>query len=410
MANKFRYPKGGADTYFLNLGETLRARGHEVAEFCMQSDKNIPSDWDRYFVSPVGYDDAESFREKLRAAFRMFYSVEARRKFEQLVLDFRPDVIHAHNIYHQISPSILYAAKKFGIPVVMHMHDYKLISPNYMLFHRDAIYDRCIGGNYFRCVLDRCFKDSFAKSLIVALEMYLHHVVLRVYEKNVDAFIAPSVFVSDLVRAAIPAISEKISVISNAVNTDRYAPALSPIGEYFLVYGRLVPEKGFDTVMRAYAKMKHSRLRLVIVGTGPEEDCLRVLADELGIARKVDMRGALFGRELISVIQNSYAVIVPSRWREVFGLTNIEAMACARPVIGANIGAIPDIVRNKETGLLFTPDNTDELASAMKYLEDHPESAEAYGRNGRVAAETVYSEKQHIERIESLYRSVLRKK
>jgi len=406
MANKFCYPKGGADKYFLDLGDSLRERGHKVAEFCMRSDRNIHSEWEQYFVSPVEYDDAESMREKVRAAMRMVYSVEARRKFERLVSDFRPDVIHVHNIYHQISPSILFSAKKFGIPVVMHVHDYKLLSPNYMLFFRGKIYDRCMGGKYFHCVLDRCFKNSLSKSVLATLEMYVHHDVLRVYEKNVNVFIAPSAFSGDLIRGAISEISEKVEIIPHAVDTNRYAPAIASAGEYFLVYGRLVPEKGFDIALRAYARMGYSRRKLVIVGTGPEEHRLRYLANELGIEKMVDMRGALFGKELVSVIQNAYAVIVPSRWLEVFGLTNIEAMACARPVIGARIGAIPDIVRDKETGLLFTPDDADELASVMRYLDEHPDSAEAYGKNGRLVAEALYSWKRHVERIELLYERV----
>ena len=127
--NKFYYRRGGAESYLLDIEKKLQSEGHQVAIFSMKHPKNQPSVWEKYFVSRLSFNEG-SLWDKIRYPFRLFYSFEAKRKFEKLVKDFQPDVIHIHNIYHQISPSILPIAKKYGVPVYMHLHDYKLICPN----------------------------------------------------------------------------------------------------------------------------------------------------------------------------------------------------------------------------------------------------------------------------------------
>lgn len=403
QVNKFHYPQGGADTYFLDLCRMLEAKGHSVARFSMQNPKNLPSAWDRFFVSQVDYNEG-SFANRLKGAGRIFYSREARRKFDALLGEFHPDIIHIHNIYHQISPSILLSSRKAGIPVVMHLHDYKLLSPNYTLFSGRRLYDRCIGGNYWRCVPDRCFKGSAIKSALVAAEMYLHHDILRVYEENVDIFAAPSQFLADMVMKHRPELASKVRVIPNPVDDRRFVPAPEGKRDYFLAYGRLAYEKGFDIVIQAFAALKPAGMRLMIVGDGPERKNLEDLVKGLGLTGSVDMPGALVGDDLTHVIQNAYAVVVPSRWFEVFGLTNIEAMACGRPVIASAIGAIPDIVRDGENGLLFLPENFPDLAEKMAAILKNPEKADFLGRNGRNDAECRFSNRIHTSRIEALYR------
>jgi len=406
--NKFHFPKGGADVYFLDLCKGLEERGYDVARFCMDHPKNTPSKWSQYFVSRVDYNQ-RGILNKLKGALRIFYSFEAKRKFRNLVDDFQPDIIHIHNIYHQISPSILDVAKKARIPVIMHLHDYKLVSPNYSLFHDGLIYERCLGKKYYRCILDKCFKNSYLKSVLVTLEMYLHHTLLQIYEKNVSMYIAPSDFMASMLKKTIPSIQERVCVVSNPVDSNYFIPAENPTRDYFLVYGRLVQEKGFDIVLRAYAQLSNKSKKLLVVGDGPERASLRELAQELEIESYVDFKGVIHGKELVEVIQNAFSVIVPSRWYEVFGLTNIEAMACGRPVIASRIGGIPDVVKDEGVGLLFEPENVQQLRDAMMFFVEDSEKVEVLGKEVRRYVESRFPRKRHIQRITDLYKGIISK-
>ena len=213
QVNQFYYLRGGAERYFLDLTEALRREGHEVAVFSMQHPKNQATPWSRYFISRISFNEMD-LRYALKAPGRVIYSLEAKRKFSQLLDDFQPDVIHIHNIYHHLSPSLLTVAKKRKIPVVMHLHDYKMICPNQSLFTKGAYCERCRDEKFYHCLLNKCLKGSLPGSALATVEMYLHHSVFRIYEKNIDCFIAPSRFMKDtMVRFGQKA--EKIRVIYN---------------------------------------------------------------------------------------------------------------------------------------------------------------------------------------------------
>ncbi|KKQ59875.1 MAG: group 1 glycosyl transferase [Parcubacteria group bacterium GW2011_GWE2_38_18] len=170
LVNKFNYLKGGADKYFIELAETLNQAGVETAKFCMSDEKNLPDKNNKYFLSKIDFNDF-----KLGDAFkylgRILFSIEAAKKFESLLNDFKPDIVHIHNIYHQISPSILRVAKRHKLPVVMHLHDFKLLCPNYKMYTQNQVCERCKGGKFFNCTRYRCLKNSYAKSLLATIEM-----------------------------------------------------------------------------------------------------------------------------------------------------------------------------------------------------------------------------------------------
>jgi glycosyltransferase involved in cell wall biosynthesis len=193
QVNKFHYNRGGADKYYLSLIKNLEQDGHQVAAFSMYHPKNSASLYAKYFVSRLSFNEG-GLIDILKTPGRMIYSLEAKRKFKNLVKDFKPEIIHIHNIYHQISPSILDIAAKFKIPVVMHLHDYKLICPNYQLFVGGETCEACKPHKYFNCYRKQCFKGSKSKSMLATLEMFIHHRLLKIYEKNIHTFIAPSDF------------------------------------------------------------------------------------------------------------------------------------------------------------------------------------------------------------------------
>lgn len=406
-ANKFNFLKGGADKYYLDLADALaRREGVEIARFTMEHPNNIFDRNAGYFVSFVDYNDFQ-WKDLFKYASRIIWSWEAARKFRRLAREFRPDILHVHNIYHQISPSILPAAKRMGIKVVMHLHDYKVLCPNVRMHNAQGICERCRGGKYYNCVRFRCIKNSRLKSFLGMIGMYLHHRVMRVYEKNVDLFIAPSQFMK---KKAVEwgMDGRRIVVQPYFIDESSFRPEFSQ-GEYFLFYGRLEKEKGVMTLLNAIEKLPPD-IRLKIVGVGEEYNRIKERIRASGLAGRVELAGFKYGEELKDIIRGSRAVIVPSEWYEVTGIVNLEAEVLGKPVIAAHIGGINEVIKNKETGFLFQSGNADDLAQKMQLLWQDPELAIKMGQSARKFTLKWFNKKNHIDNIINIYREVLKNK
>lgn len=368
QVNKFNYLRGGAEKYFLDISAALSDAGHEVAVFSMRHPNNHPSIWEKYFVSNLDFRKNNLF-DLLRTPGRIIYSLEAKRKFARLLDEFKPDLIHLHNIYHQISPSILAPAKKRGIPVVMHLHDYKLFCPNYKLYTKGAFCERCLGGHYANCLKYRCMDNSFPRSLIAMVEMWLHHRIFKFYEKGVELLISPSEFLKkEAVKFSWPA--GKIDVLHNFVSI----PESSPVekGNYLLYYGRLSLEKGIDLVLEALKQVPDVHLK--IVGIGPKEESLKGLTKKFKLDDRVEFLAFKSGAELWDLVKRARAVVIPSRWPENMPFTLLEALSFGTPVIAAAVGGLPEIIRNGENGFLFEPESVSDLANKIKLIPQLPEN------------------------------------
>lgn len=407
-ANKYNFIKGGSDRYFMDTARLLEAKGIEVARFCMQDSRNEPSPYQKYFVSGVDYDKKQALLGALRSGMRLLYNFEAQRKFAELLDVFKPDIVHIHNIYHQISPSILPAAKKAGVPVIMHLHDYKLISPNYNLFCHGKICEKGIAPHYFGCVAAKCVKDSYAKSFLAACEMHLHHTLLKIYENNVDLYIAPSAFMKEMcVRHGIPA--SKIEVLVNyappSSASESARPENAPLdpSDCILYAGRLSPEKGVDVLLRALVEVPE--LRLKIAGEGESEAESRRLTAELGLNGRVDFCGKLPVGELSRLMAACRALVLPSVWYENMPLVMLEALAQGRPVVASRIGGLPEIIRQGENGFLFTPGDASALGDSLRRLLTGDQAA--FSAAARASAER-FSADSHLERLTAIYRTYAR--
>lgn len=404
QVNKFNYGHGGADHYFLDLCDQLSERGHTVARFCMHHPNNRDSRWSQYFVSHVDYINGTLWN-KFIGVCRVIYSIEARKKFARLCDDFQPDVIHVHNIYHQISPSILSVARKRRIPVIMHLHDYKLLCPNYDLYVHDSVYSRCLGEKYYRCILDKCFKDSILQSIVVTIEMYLHHTILNLYGRSITRFVAPSHFIADLMKKHRPDLTQRIRVISYGVQMKKTTHRnCSNTGDkpYYVTYGYFHKQKGFDIPIKALVHLPQSP-RLIIIGSGDDEDYLHEIASRCGIAQQVHFTGRLTREEIDTYLSGAVATIVPSRWLEVFGLVIPESFAAGTCVIGATIGAIPELVTDRHNGLLFQSNDDKDLAKKMAMVLTDQKLKGLLDANAAITARKHHDPKAHLDSIISLY-------
>lgn len=398
--NKFFWRAGGADAYMFDLSALLASQGHDVIHFAMSDPRNRPSPQAGYFTSPLDYGGmgpGRALRKAPRILGGTIYSFEAREKLRALLRDLRPDVAHLHLIDHHLSPSVLHALRDEGVPVVFTAHDYKLICPNYLMYvpERREICGRCVPGKYYRCVTRRCMKGSFTASALAATAMYIHK-TMQIYEDNVAAFIYATDFVRiKLIEGGIPA--EKLVHVPMYIPLERFQPHATP-GGYIAYAGRLAPEKGIRTLLRAMATLP--QVRLIVMGDGPDRAGLEAFARELGLAN-IEFTGFLEEKTYTERLAGARLLVLPSECYETCGLVIWEAHALGRPAIGARIGGIPESIADGESGLLFTPGDPADLAAKIQRLLDAPDEARAMGARGR---ERVQSEcSAHYARVMAVY-------
>lgn len=396
QANKFFFRNGGSEAVLFQEREFLLQSGHEVVDFSMQDPRNLPSDYAPYFVENQSYESAGGAMAKVGAAIKLVHSAEAVRNIGRLIDDARPDLVHCHNIYHQLTPSIIGAAKRRGVPVVLTLHDYKPACPVYTRLRNGEVCSDCLDGSFSNVLRHRCADGSLGKSALLFAEATVQRLMGN-YEK-VDMFIAPSEFMRKSVTQQRLA-KDRVSVIYNGIDCQAIDVATQDEG-YALYLGRLSPEKGVETLLTAHAEVA-DRFPLLVAGTGPLEQTLR------SRFTRAKFLGHLGGDELQRTIRNAAVIVIPSEWYENCPMSVLEAMAFGKPVIASNIGGIPELVTHGETGLLFRPGDRTQLKEHLVQLMDHAELRAAYGERARKEAETSFSLEQHNSALLHLYSTVL---
>ncbi len=402
--NKYHYLKGGAERSYFNTIEILEKQGHEVAVFSMCHPQNKSTKWSKYFISNINYHQKQSLWKKIKLAGKMIYNREAVKNLEKLIKDFQPEVAHLHNIYHQLSPAIINVLKKHNIPIIMTLHDYKIICPNYSLFARGEVYNRCKNGKFYQCFFDRCIDNLWIKSLLGTIESYWHK---KTYQK-VDLFIAPSKFLKNKFKDY--GFKGKIVHLPYAVmpysfdNKTDYEKQ-----DYFLYAGRLSQEKGVDVLINAFVKLKNNNLiKLIIVGDGPTKKRLQKLTKKLNVNKKIIFVGHKNKNELFSLILKAKAVVVPSVWPENLPFSVLEAMSLTKLVICSKIGGLVEMIKNNKNGLIFSIGDIDELTNTLENVIKHPELAKKLGQNARNQVINVYNPENYYQKLMQYYQEIIK--
>lgn len=403
LIDKYHRQYAGPQRLYFDTAKLLRAEGHEVAFFAMRHPKNEPTEWSKYFVEEVDYEEANqlSWWGKIRVAQNIIFNFQAKRNLEALIQEFKPDVAHLFVTYHQLSPSIIWALKKHGVPIVMTLCDYKIASPNYSLFVRGKIWEHSSG---FRCLIDRCVKDSYAKSAVCVIEQWLHR-LLGTYGQ-VDAYLGLSQFLIDTYkRLGFP---YPITLLTQPLVPlpDLAQPLPKKTGKNFLYFGRLSAEKGVATLIRAFAEL-NSGETLSVVGFGPEEERLKELTKELGLEEKVRFLGPVYGEGLTVLLAEARAVVVPSEWYENTPYALLETLASGTPVIAARAGSLPERIRDEYNGFLFEPGNAHDLAEKIRLLYQVP--LESLQTNARQSVMSLDQE-TYLQSLLTLYSSLVQAK
>lgn len=402
LINKFLYQKGGDAIATLATGDLLRSRGHEVIFWGMRHPSNPPYPNEDLFIDNLDLNNAGGIVKQLDIAGKLLYSFEAKNKIKALIERVgKPDIVHLHNFAHQISPSILDVFKQYRIPVVMTMHDYKLVCAAYTFLSHGKLCEKCVGGKYYHCFQEGCVKDSKAKSLLNMIEMYLHHSFWHIYG-HVGMFIAPSRFLKS--KLVDMGFTGKIVHLSNFIHSDLFEPRYENSSHSIVFCGRLSSEKGVVTLIEAVTGLD---VTLRIIGDGPIKVKLEELVRAAGI-KNVVFAGYKTGNALKDELSNSMFTVIPSEWYENNPLSVIEAFALGKPVIGARIGGIPELVKEGETGYTFEPFSTADLRDKIVRLSNDVIGVERMGRNARRFVETELSARKHYEGLMAVYEETIR--
>jgi glycosyltransferase involved in cell wall biosynthesis len=397
--NKFLYRRGGAEAYMLDLAALQRARGDDVSFFAMQHPDNLPDPHGDTFPPRMELNPPpRGVTGRVATAAGILYRPSSRSGIERIVDRVRPDVVHLHNIYHQLSPSVLRPLARRGIPTVMTLHDYKLVCPTYQLLDRGGVCEACLPRHFHQAVAHRCNRGSVTGSVLAATELTLH-TALGLYGA-VDVFLCPSEFMRrTMARGRV--YPERLAHVPHFAELGALTPAAAP-GSGVLFVGRLAPEKGVDVLLEAVGRLG-PHVGLVVAGDGPERASLQARARELGLATRVRFVGRVPAPVVNRLMRAAAVVAVPSRWHENQPMTILEAFGAARPVVTTDLGGLPELVDEGETGSLVRADDPGALADALHRLTSDPRRAHRMGLDARRRAAARFSVEAHLAALDAAY-------
>ncbi len=403
QVNKFNYRRGGAEAYMEDLAELQARAGHTVEFFAMQHPDNEPSTYGQFFPSQVDFEPPPpTLSGKVKGVGRMIWSTSAERGMATVVDAFRPDVVHLHNIYHQLSPSILRPLAARGIPAVITLHDYKLACPTHNFLCRGEACEACLGGHFFQAVRRKCQGDSVTASAAAAFELALH-TTMKAY-KPIGVFICPSQFMlGKMTEAGV--FPDRLRRLGHFMDVDQI-PARSQPGRSVFYAGRLSNEKGVDVLVRAAAHLRDG-VEVHLAGDGPELESLRALADQCAPGR-VHFHGRVPREQVHEFMRQAAVFVLPSRCYENQPIAVLEAFAVGTPVVGARLGGVPELVQPGVTGDLAPANDPEGFARAIQALLDDPVHADELGKQGRALVEREFSPAVHLARLEDLYAEAAR--
>ena len=398
LVNKFHWLKGGSEKYYFELGQLLKEHGNEVAYFSMKNEKNISTGDKEYFVEEIDLNIGSKLK-----AIDVIYSKNNYKKMIEAIEEFKPDIIHVNNFQRQLSASIIKAANDKNIPVVFTAHDVQAICPAITMLDNDKnICELCMKGKYVNCIKKSCNKGSIAKSIIGALEGYYYR-TNKIYLDKINYIITPSEFYKNkFIEDGVN--PDKIETIHNFIIASDY-DVETEVGDYALYFGRLSKEKGIFNLIEAFSKCKHGKL--YIAGEGPEKTNIENFIKDNNLSKKVKLLGFLNKEQITEKIRKARFIVVPSIWYENCPYSVMETLAIGKPVIGADIAGIPELVINNKNGLTYKYDSVDELAEKMKELFIDDKKIVKFSKQAKELSK-LYDKELYYKKIIKIYNNVIR--
>ncbi len=394
MINKFLYPNGGSETYIFKLGDHLKSQGHEVEYFGMEHQGRCVGNRVNAYTSDMDFHGGSKLA-KLTYPLKTIYSSEARIQLRKVLDDFQPDVCHLNNFNYQLTPSVILEIVKWRkqtgrtCKIVFTAHDYQLVCPNHMMNNPNTHHncDKCLGGKYTNCIKGKCIHGSTVKSAIGMMEAYFWK--LKGAYKYIDTMICCSEFMKSKMDSN-PLFAKKTVAMHNFIDKVHWKEVTKK--DYVLYFGRFSEEKGIGTLIKVCKELPD--VNFIFAGTGPLEDSI----NGIGNIKNV---GFQKGEALEKLIREAQFSIYPSEWYENCPFSVMESQMYGTPVLGADIGGIPELIRVGETGELFESGNAEDLRSKIRRLWDDKELCEKYSMNCKdISVDTIG---EYYEKIMKMY-------
>ncbi len=390
--------KNGANVVAFTCFEMFSKRDNSVFFFATDEKPYLMTqNINRYF--PKSYINKKGIINKIKYRLNAIYNFEAENNIKKVIEEIKPDIIHIHSLL-ELSCSVLKPICKAGIPTVMTIHDAGFVCP--VMGTNKQKCSKC-AGNVFHCIKNKCSKQSYLCSLYVAVKFAINRHFVKKYPPK--AYITPSKALNILVSNSIA--GHKSYILPNCLDTvfDKLETNSNDDG-YFLYVGGLLDIKGVNNLLCAFKGLP-SEINLHIVGTGLHEDKYKKYVSNNNL-QNVKFIGKLDRVELCKEYNNCRAVIVPSNCFEIFGMVNIEAFSCSKPVIGSNAGGIPEIIDDNYNGFIFEPDDINQLQKCILKYYNNPDLAHEHGKNAYMKAKSLYSRAFFQKQLNSIYENTVK--
>ncbi|MFB3922527.1 MAG: glycosyltransferase [Terriglobia bacterium] len=382
--NYYQEP-GGEDVVFAQERELLTRFGNVVSTY-VRNNREIRT---------------QSARQRATLAWNVIWADDAKRDVLRLIHEDRPDVVHAHNTFTQISPSIYEACRESGVPLVQSLHNFRLLCPSANFFRSGHVCQECPRDGLWRSLLYGCYRQSHAATAAVVAMLAVHR-RRHTWQEKVDGYIALSDFARRaFIQGGIP--EAKLHIKPNFVYPD--PRPRSGGGDYALFIGRLSPEKGIRTLAEAWGRLNERRIPLRVVGGGPLHAELQSALASRGLDQ-VRLCGHLSREKTTEALQRARFLVLPSECFENFPLVIAEAFACGKPVICSRLGSMQELVTDGQTGLHFSPGDPEDLAAKVEWAWSHPRTLHEMGRAARREYEANYTAEKNYETLMNIYRKV----
>ena len=398
------YPTGGDWTYVENIHKLYESHGHEVIPFSTHNKKNVFSSFSKNFVSSYDFKElnkSKTINNGIKAIRTSVVSSDALYKLDRVLNEHDIQVAHLHNIHHYITPAIVEKLHKKGIKILWTLHDYKIICPENSFVSNGKLCEKCMDGSFYHCALNRCKKNSVLASALASFEAYYYH-KKKTYQL-VDCYLCPSVFIMekfkqfgfDAKKLFLTNSCYDISRIDTFIEQHTNFVTQTGNDKFILYVGRLEDIKGVKTLIMA---VKDTGIKLKIAGMGNAQEEIHSLVTRENISN-VEMLGLINKNEVFELTQKAAFGVCPSEWYENFPFSISETFLFSKPVVGSNIGGIPELVIDGKTGLLFEAGNIPEMRSRLLQLWNDETLTSLMGVHARVHAYDLYNYKNHWDKI-----------
>ena len=424
LVNYRYFISGGPERYYFNIKEILERNGHEVIPFSVKSSRNVPNDYEKYFLDIV--DDEVYFAQAkkktpkmiLKSFTRMFYSFEAKKKMKQLISDTKPDLVYIMQMHNKISPSIVYAARELKVPVVHRISDFQYMCPNALFYNdRIGVCEDCLKGKRMSCVKYKCVLNSPVYSGIKMMAKWMHD-IMKVH-RRIDAFVVPSEFtLGRLHEYGIP--MEKLNHIPTFFNLKEVNPEVE-YKPFVLFVGRIEKQKGLMSLVKAFETIPYELKIIGFSNDGYEDEMKQYLGRPINGDLNVEETTAygkngnihFLGRkkfeDIVPYLKSCMCTVVPSEWYDNFPNVVLESYAYKKALIATDFGSLQYMVDEGNTGMKFRYADLDDLRRCVSYMIEHPEASMAMGENAYHLIETKYSPDSHYNKLIELMNKVIGK-